>query len=134
MRDENQCMPPWLELVALDDASIKYFDRAELVPGDKEGRRGYNFRHQARRPAGPHRRSPGHKWKQDPHHLEISKLHPPGRDSVGEYLLSVRPDQQPPSRPEHGYENVPHRQEHRSTIVSKGNQCRPWSKTRIAVS
>ncbi|MEE8659677.1 hypothetical protein DOFOFD_11770 [Acetobacteraceae bacterium EV16P] len=44
MRDENQLHAAVVELVALDDASIKYSTVQNWYPGDAEGRGGiYNF-------------------------------------------------------------------------------------------
>jgi len=55
MRDENQLHAAVVELVALDDASIKYSTVQNWYPGDKDGKGGiYNF--VTSRPA---RRSPG---------------------------------------------------------------------------
>ena len=49
MRDENQLHAAVVELVALDDAQIKYSHGAELVPGRRGGpRRRLQLRHQAR--------------------------------------------------------------------------------------
>ena len=50
MRDENQLHAAVVELVALDNAQIKYSTVQNWYPGDKEGRgRHLQFRHQARR-------------------------------------------------------------------------------------
>ena len=44
MRDENQLHAAVVELVALDDAQIKYSTVQNWYPGDKEGKGGiYNF-------------------------------------------------------------------------------------------
>ncbi len=44
LRDETNCMQPLVELVALDDAEIKYSTVQNWYPGDAEGRGGiYNF-------------------------------------------------------------------------------------------
>ena len=72
MRDENQLHAAVVELVALDDATIKYSTVQNWYPGDKEGKGGiYNFvtkrgavrGRAARRSPGrrsrPARRSPG---------------------------------------------------------------------------
>ena len=48
MRDTNQLHAAVVELVALDNAQIKYSTVQNWYPGDKEGKGGiYNFRHQA---------------------------------------------------------------------------------------
>ncbi len=72
MRDENQLHAAVVELVALDDAEIKYSTVQNWYPGDAEGKGGiYNFvtkrgdvrRRRARKFRGrrsrPARRSPG---------------------------------------------------------------------------
>jgi Fe-S cluster assembly protein SufB len=81
MRDETSLHAAVVELIALDDAEIKYSTIQNWYPGDANGRGGvYNFRHQARRlprqeledlldPARDRLR----------HHLEISELHPARR-------------------------------------------------------
>src|SRR5262249_14876421 len=44
MRDENQLHPAVVELIALDDAEIKYSTVQNWYPGDKDGKGGiYNF-------------------------------------------------------------------------------------------
>jgi Fe-S cluster assembly protein SufB len=81
MRDENQLHAAVVELVAMENATIKYSTVQNWYPGDKEGRGGiYNFvtkrgacrgaRQQNLLDAGRDRLG---------HHLEISKLHPAGR-------------------------------------------------------
>ena len=47
-RDENQLHAAVVELVALDEAEIKYSTVQNWYPGDADGKGGvYNFRHQA---------------------------------------------------------------------------------------
>ena len=63
-RDENQLHAAVVELVALDDATIKYSTVQNWYPGDKDG----NGRHlQLRHPSGarprPTPRSPGRRWR-----------------------------------------------------------------------
>ena len=49
MRDENQLHAAVVELVALDDAEVKYSTVQNWYPGDAEGRGGiYNFVTKAR--------------------------------------------------------------------------------------
>ena len=44
MRDENQLHAAVVELIALDDAKIKYSTVQNWYPGDKDGKGGiYNF-------------------------------------------------------------------------------------------
>jgi Fe-S cluster assembly protein SufB len=66
MRDENQLHAAVVELVALDDAQIKYSTVQNWYPGDAEGKGGiYNFvtkRGVAHRTA----RFPGPRWKPGP--------------------------------------------------------------------
>jgi Fe-S cluster assembly protein SufB len=88
MRDENQLHAAVVELVALDDAEIKYSTVQNWYPGDAERqRRHLQLRHQARRvprraaqdqlDAGRDRLG---------HHLEISELRAARRgQSVGEF-------------------------------------------------
>ncbi len=85
MRDENQLHAAVVELIALDDAEIKYSTVQNWYPGDKEGKGGiYNFvtkRGDCRGAqledfldAGRDRLG---------HHLEISELHPARRRLAG---------------------------------------------------
>ena len=81
MRDENQLHAAVVELVALDDANIKYSTVQNWYPGRRERRRRHlQFRHQARRL--PRRAledflDPGRNRIGD--HLEIPELHPARR-------------------------------------------------------
>jgi Fe-S cluster assembly protein SufB len=60
MRDENQLHAAVVELVALDDATIKYSTVQNWYPGDETARRDLQLRHQARHCAPARaRRSPG---------------------------------------------------------------------------
>ena len=65
MRDENQLHAAVVELVALDDAEIKYSTVQNWYPGDEEGKGGiYNFvtkRGDCRGARTP--RSPGRRWR-----------------------------------------------------------------------
>ena len=78
MRDENQLHAAVVELVALDDATIKYSTIQNWYPGDKEGKGGHlQLRDQARACAGPpleDHLDPGRDRLGD--HLEVSRLHP----------------------------------------------------------
>ena len=89
MRDENQLHAAVVELVALDNATIKYSTVQNWYPGDKEGqRRDLQLRDQARQvrrrqfqdllDAGRDRLG---------HHLEIPELHSAGRQLGGRVLL-----------------------------------------------
>ena len=60
MRDENQLHAAVVELVALDDATIKYSTVQNWYPGDKQGKGGiYNFVTKRGLCKGAARRSPG---------------------------------------------------------------------------
>ena len=92
MRDENQLHAAVVELIALDDAEIKYSTVQNWYPGDKEGKGGiYNFvtkRGDCRGQqledfvdAGRDRLG---------HHLEVSELHPARRRFARRVLLDRR--------------------------------------------
>ena len=64
MRDENQLHAAVVELVALDNAQIKYSTVQNWYPGDKHGKGGiYNFVTKRGICLGVIPRSPGHRWK-----------------------------------------------------------------------
>jgi Fe-S cluster assembly protein SufB len=81
MRDENQLHAAVVELVALDDAEIKYSTVQNWYPGDKEGKGGiYNFvtkRGDCRGARSQDLLDPGR--DRLGHHLEVPELHPAGR-------------------------------------------------------
>ena len=112
MRDENQLHAAVVELVALDDAQIKYSTVQNWYPGDKDGKGGiYNFVTKRGKCAGPTLEDlldPGR--DRLGHHLEVPELHPPGRRLGGRVLLGGR-DQQPAAG-RHRHQDDPHRQEH----------------------
>ena len=80
MRDENQLHAAVVELVALDDAQIKYSTVQNWYPGDENGKGGiYNFVTK-RGAAGARSKislDPGRDRFGD--HLEVPELHSPGR-------------------------------------------------------
>ena len=80
MRDENQLHAAVVELVALDDATIKYSTIQNWYPGDKEGKGGiYNFVTKRGLCAGrgvEDHLDAGRNRLVD--HLEVSRLHPAG--------------------------------------------------------
>jgi Fe-S cluster assembly protein SufB len=86
-RDENQLHAAVVELVALDDAEIKYSTVQNWYPGDAEGKGGiYNF--VTKRALCQGKRSkvsvdPGRNRQRD--HLEVSQLRAQRRGSVGEF-------------------------------------------------
>jgi Fe-S cluster assembly protein SufB len=96
MRDENQLHAAVVELVALDDASIKYSTVQNWYPGDAEGRGGiYNFvtkRGDCRGAAFKDLVDPGR--DRLGHHLEIPELRAEGRE-LGRRVLFGGADQQP---------------------------------------
>ena len=81
MRDENQLHAAVVELVALDDAEIKYSTVQNWYPGDEEGRGGiYNFVTKRGKCVGPELEDFLDAGRDRlGHHLEISGLHPAGR-------------------------------------------------------
>ena len=112
MRDENQLHAAVVELVALDDAEIKYSTVQNWYPGDKEGQgRRLQLRHQARRlprqaledflDAGGDRLG---------HHLEVSVLHPARRQFARRVLFDRHLERLPAGRFRH--QDDPSRQEH----------------------
>ena len=82
MRDENQLHAAVVELVALDNAQIKYSTVQNWYPGDENGaRRHLQLRHQARRMPRPQFEDlldPGGNRIGD--HLEVSELRVEGRE------------------------------------------------------
>ncbi len=125
MRDENQLHAAVVELVALDDATIKYSTIQNWYPGDKDGQgRHLQLRDQARRlprtqledllDAGGDRIGD---------HLEVSELHPQRRQ-LGRRVLFGGDDQQPPAG-RHRHEDDPHRQEHAQHDRLEGHLGRP---------
>ena len=64
IRDENQLHAAVVELVALDDAQIKYSTVQNWYPGDKDGKGGiYNFVTKRGKCPGGTPRSPGPRWR-----------------------------------------------------------------------
>ena len=107
-RDENQLHAAVVEIVVERDAEVKYSTVQNWYPGDKQGRGG--IRHQARhlpreRPAVV---DAGRDGFGD--HVEISELHPRGRQLRRGVLLGGHDQQFPAGR--HGYEDDPHRPQH----------------------
>jgi Fe-S cluster assembly protein SufB len=120
MRDENQLHAAVVELVALDDAQVKYSTVQNWYPGDEEGRGGiYNFVTKRGKCAG--RRSKI-SWTQVETGSAITWKYPSclllGDDSVGEFysvaLTNHRQQADTGTKMIHVGRNT------RSTIVSKG--------------
>jgi Fe-S cluster assembly protein SufB len=120
MRDENQLHAAVVELVALDDASIKYSTVQNWYPGDAEGRGGiYNFVTKRGKCLG--RRSKI-SWTQVETGSAITWKYPScillGDDSVGEfYSVAVTRHRQ---QADTGTKMIHIGKNTRSTIISKG--------------
>jgi len=120
MRDENQLHAAVVELVALDDARIKYSTVQNWYPGDKDGKGGiYNFVTKRGKCAG--RRSKI-SWTQVETGSAITWKYPScillGDDSVGEfYSVAVANNYQ---QADTGTKMIHIGKNTRSTIVSKG--------------
>ncbi len=120
MRDENQLHAAVVELVALDDASIKYSTVQNWYPGDKEGKGGiYNF--VTKRGLARGKRSKI-SWTQVETGSAITWKYPScilqGDDSVGEfYSVAVTNNHQ---QADTGTKMIHVGQRTRSNIVSKG--------------
>ncbi len=119
-RDENQLHAAVVELVALDDATIKYSTVQNWYPGDKEGRGGiYNF--VTKRGACRGKRSKI-SWTQVETGSAITWKYPScilqGDDSVGEfYSVAMTTNHQ---QADTGTKMIHIGRNTRSTIVSKG--------------
>ena len=120
MRDENQLHAAVVELVALDDAEIKYSTVQNWYPGDKEGRGGiYNF--VTKRGAARGKRSKI-SWTQVETGSAITWKYPScilqGDDSVGEfYSVAVTNNRQ---QADTGTKMLHIGKRTRSRIVAKG--------------
>jgi Fe-S cluster assembly protein SufB len=119
MRDENQLHAAVVELVAMDDASIKYSTVQNWYPGDAEGRGGiYNFVTKRGRAGARARIS----WTQVETGSAITWKYPSvilqGDDSVGEfYSVAVTANRQ---QADTGTKMIHIGRNTTSTIVSKG--------------
>jgi Fe-S cluster assembly protein SufB len=126
MRDENQLHAAVVELVAHEDAEIKYSTVQNWYPGDAEGKGGiYNFvtkRGDCAAATDQDLLDPGRDRKRD--HLEVSELHPARRGfSVGEfYSVAVTNNYQ---QADTGTKMIHSARTHRSTIISKGISAGP---------
>ena len=120
MRDENQLHAAVVELIALDDASIKYSTVQNWYPGDADGKGGiYNFVTKRGRCAG--RRSKI-SWTQVETGSAITWKYPSvilqGDDSVGEfYSVAVTTNHQ---QADTGTKMIHIGRNTKSTILSKG--------------
>ncbi|MFQ5512950.1 MAG: Fe-S cluster assembly protein SufB [Myxococcota bacterium] len=120
MRDENQLHAAVVELIALEDAQIKYSTVQNWYPGDKEGRGGiYNFVTKRGRCKGARSKI---SWTQIETGSAITWKYPScilqGDDSVGEfYSVAVTNGYQ---QADTGTKMIHIGRRTRSTIISKG--------------
>jgi len=120
MRDENQLHAAVVELIAMENAEIKYSTVQNWYPGDKEGRGGiYNFVTKRGKCAG---RNSKISWTQVETGSAITWKYPSvllmGDDSVGEfYSVALTNNRQ---QADTGTKMVHIGKNTRSTIVSKG--------------
>jgi Fe-S cluster assembly protein SufB len=120
MRDENQLHAAVVELVALDDATIKYSTIQNWYPGDKEGRGGiYNFVTKRGKAAGVNSKIT---WTQVETGSAITWKYPgcilQGDNSVGEfYSVATTNNRQ---QADTGTKMIHLGRNTKSTIVSKG--------------
>ncbi len=120
MRDENQLHAAVVELVALEDAQIKYSTVQNWYPGDKDGKGGiYNFVTKRGKCAGRNSRI---SWTQVETGSAITWKYPScilqGDDSVGEfYSVAVTNNRQ---QADTGTKMIHVGRNTRSTIISKG--------------
>lgn len=129
MRDENQLHAAVVELVALDDAKIKYSTVQNWYPGDMQGRGGiYNFVTKR----GDCRGDRSHiSWTQVETGSAVTWKYPScilrGKDSVGEfYSVAVTKGYQ---QADTGTKMIHIGENSRSTIVSKGISAMKSSNT-----
>ncbi len=112
MRDENQLHAAVVELVALDDAQIKYSTVQNWYPGDKDGKGGiYNFVTKRGACRGKNSKI---SWTQVETGSAITWKYPScllHRRQLGRRVLLRRGDQQSPAS-RHRHEDDPHRQQH----------------------
>ena len=112
MRDENQLHAAVVELVALDDAEIKYSTVQNWYPGDENGKGGiYNF---VTKRGACRGKNSTISWTQVETGSAITWKYPScilqGDNSVGKVLLHRHHQQLPAGR--HRHQDDPYRQEH----------------------
>ena len=132
MRDENQLHAAVVELVALDDAEIKYSTVQNWYPGRQERQgRHLQFRHQARRlPRRPLQDLLDAGGDRLGHHLEVPVLHPARRQFARRVLLDRHLERLPAGRQRH--QDDPSRQEHVEPHHLQGHRRRAFPTTPIA--
>ena len=128
MRDENQLHAAVVELVALDDAEIKYSTVQNWYPGDKHGKGGiYNFvtkRGDCRGAPLQDLLDPGR--DRLGHHLEIPELHPARRRIARRVLLDRHLQRLSAGRFRH--QDDPSRQGHVEPHRLQGHRRRPFQQ------
>jgi Fe-S cluster assembly protein SufB len=119
MRDENQLHAAVVELVALDDAEIKYSTVQNWYPATRTASAASTISSPSARSARARtRRSAGPRSRPARDHLEISELRPSGENSVGEfYSVALTNNRQ---QADTGTKMIHLGKGSRSTIVSKG--------------
>ena len=131
-RDISQLHAAVVEIVALEDAEVKYSTVQNWYPGRRGGPgRGLQLRHQARglpRGAGEGDVDAGRDRVGD--HLEVSVVHPARRGEPGRVLLDRH--RQPPPAGRHRHQDAPSGQEHPVAGSSRRGSARGSRRTPIA--
>ena len=119
MRDENQLHAAVVEIVALENAEVKYSTVQNWYPGTRTARGEYTTSSQSGVSAkATTRRSPGHRWRPALHHLKYPSCILAGDNSVGEfYSVAVTNNYQ---QADTGTKMIHLGKNTRSRIVSKG--------------
>ena len=125
MRDTNQLHAAVVELIALDNAQIKYSTIQNWYPGDKQGRGGiFNFVTKRGKCLGVNSKI---SWTQVETGSAITwkypQLHSAGGQLGGRVLLGGHHQQLPAGR--HRHQDAPHRQEHPEHHRLQGDFVRP---------
>ena len=134
MRDANQLHAAVVELVALDNAQIKYSTVQNWYPGDKEGKGGiYNFVTKRGACRGVNSKI---SWTQVETGSAITWKYPScmlhGRQLRGRVLLGGADQQLPAGR--HRHQDDPHRQEHHAAPSSPRASPPATARTPIAAA
>ena len=133
-RDENQLHAAVVELIALDDAEIKYSTIQNWYPGDKDGKGGiYNFVTKRGDCRGDELEDLLDAARDRlGHHLEISELHPARRQFARRVLFDRDLERPPAGRFRH--QDAASRQEHDEPHHLQGHRRRQVARTPIAAS
>ena len=124
MRDENQLHAAVVELVALDDAQIKYSTVQNWYPGDAEGRGGiYNFVTKRGKCAGARRRFAGPRSR--PARPSPGSTRAASSRATTRSASSTRSRSPTPAAGRHRHEDDPHRPEHPLDHHLQGHLRRP---------